>query len=185
MSFNSFFPTVVKTLGYNTTVTLVMTCPPFLAAGIAGICTGISSGHFHERTWHITAGLLVAIVGFVVAASDMSTAARYTACFIFPIGTYAVNAVIIRWAASTCAQTREKKAVALAMLNVAGQLGYIYGPYMWPKSDGPRYAMGFGASAGFCVLCMGTVWAMRWVLRRDNARIKMGAVGEEVKLYGY
>jgi MFS family permease len=26
--FNSFFPTVVKTLGYSTTVTLVITCPP-------------------------------------------------------------------------------------------------------------------------------------------------------------
>jgi hypothetical protein len=25
--FNSFFPTVVKTLGFSTTVTLVMTCP--------------------------------------------------------------------------------------------------------------------------------------------------------------
>ena len=176
---------MVKTLGYNDTITLVMTCPPFLLAGIAGILTGISSGRFHERTWHITVGLLLAIVGFIIAASEMSTAARYTACFIFPVGAYAVNSVIIGWASSTLAQTKEKKAVSLAMLNVAGQFGYIYGPYMWPKSDGPRYAIGFGASAGFCLLAIGTVWVMRWVLKRDNKRIRMGAGGgEDVKLYG-
>lgn len=104
---------VVKTLGFNTTITLVLTCPPFIFAGIAGICFGWSSGRFHERTWHITAGLSVAVVGFAVAASTLNTAARYVACFIFPMGAYAVNSVIIGWASSTLSQTKEKKAVGL------------------------------------------------------------------------
>jgi multisubunit Na+/H+ antiporter MnhG subunit len=76
----------------------------------------------HERTWHITIGLLVAIVGFVIAASTLNTAGRYLACFIFPIGAYSVNSVIIGWASSTLSQTREKKAVVLAMTNVGGQV---------------------------------------------------------------
>jgi hypothetical protein len=66
----------------------------------------------HERTWHITGGLLVAIVGFVIAASTLNTAGRYLACFIFPIGAYSVNSVIIGWASSTLSQTKEKKAVS-------------------------------------------------------------------------
>ncbi|KAJ3546755.1 hypothetical protein NM208_g1851 [Fusarium decemcellulare] len=140
---------VVKTLGFNTTITLVMTCPPFIFAGAAGIFFGWSSGRLHERTWHITVGLSVAIAGFVLAAATMNTAARYVACFIFPMGAYAVNSVIIGWASSTLSQTKEKKAVVLAMTNVGGQIGYIYGAYLWPKSDGPRYGIGFGASAGF------------------------------------
>lgn len=65
----------------------------------------------HERTWHITGGLLVAIVGFVIAASTLNTAGRYIACFIFPMGAYSVNSVIIGWASSTLSQTKEKKAV--------------------------------------------------------------------------
>lgn len=77
----------------------------------------------HERTWHITGGLLVAIVGFVIAASTLNTAGRYVACFIFPIGAYSVNSVIIGWASSTLSQTKEKKAVVLAMTNVGGQIG--------------------------------------------------------------
>lgn len=114
---------VVKTLGFNRTITLVLTCPPFLFAGAAGIMTGWSSGRLHERTWHITAGLSVAIVGFVIAASTMNTAGRYIACFIFPVGAYSVNSVIIGWASSTLSQTKEKKAVVLAMTNVGGQVG--------------------------------------------------------------
>lgn len=87
--------------------------------------TGWSSGRLHERTWHITAGLSVAIVGFVIAASTMNTAGRYIACFIFPVGAYSVNSVIIGWASSTLSQTKEKKAVVLAMTNVGGQVGIL------------------------------------------------------------
>ncbi|KAM5344627.1 hypothetical protein ACJ41O_013162 [Fusarium nematophilum] len=183
-SFNSFFPTVVKTLGFNTTITLVMTCPPFIFAGAAGICFGWSSGRFHERTWHITVGLGVAIAGFILAACTMNTAARYVACFIFPMGAYAVNSVIIGWASSTLSQTKEKKAVVLAMTNVGGQIGYIYGAYLWPKSDGPRYGIGFGASAGFALCSILCAWMIRILLIRENRRIR-ASTSEHVNLYGY
>lgn len=102
---------MIRTLGFSDTVTLLMTCPPFIFAGAAGIAFGWSSGRLHERTWHITAGLLIAIVGFVLAAATLNTAARYVACFIFAMGAYSVNSVIIGWASSTLSQTKEKKAV--------------------------------------------------------------------------
>ncbi|RYO97862.1 hypothetical protein DL763_002530 [Monosporascus cannonballus] len=183
-SFNSFFPTVVKTLGFNTTITLVLTCPPFLFAGAAGILWGWSSGRYHERTLHITAGLSIAIVGFAVAASTLNTAARYIACFIFAMGAYSVNSVIIGWASSTLSQTKEKKAVVLAMTNVGGQIGYIYGAYLWPKSDSPRYAIGFGASAGFALLSIACAWAIRILLIQENRKIR-ASTRENVNLYGY
>ena len=183
-SFNSFFPTVVKTLGFNRTITLVLTCPPFLFAGAAGIMTGWSSGRLHERTWHITAGLSVAIVGFVIAASTMNTAGRYVACFIFPVGAYSVNSVIIGWASSTLSQTKEKKAVVLAMTNVGGQIGYIYGAYLWPDTDSPRFGIGFGASAGFALLSIACAWAIRVLLIRENKKLKE-STDEHINLYGY
>ncbi len=183
-SFNSFFPTVVKTLGFNTTVTLVMTCPPFLLAGATGIFFGWSSGRLHERTWHITTGLMVAVLGFTIAASTLNTAGRYVACFIFPMGAYSVNSVIIGWASSTLAHTKEKKAVVLAMTNVGGQIGYIYGAYLWPKTDSPRYATGFGASAAFAFCSICCAWWLRILLKRENERIKQ-STNENVNLYGY
>jgi len=183
-SFNSFFPTVVRTLGFNRTITLVLTCPPFLLAGAAGIFTGWSSGRMHERTWHITIGLLVAIVGFVIAASTLNTAGRYIACFIFPMGAYSVNSVIIGWASSTLAQTKEKKAVVLAMTNVGGQIGYIYGAYLWPDYDEPRYGIGFGASAAFALCSIGCAWVIRFMLIKENRKLR-ASTNEHVNLYGY
>lgn len=107
-----------------------MTCPPFIFAGAAGIAFGWSSGRMHERTWHITGGLTIAIIGFAMAAATLNTAARYVACFIFAMGAYSVNSVIIGWASSTLSQTKEKKAVVLAMTNVGGQVRCSYAnPY--------------------------------------------------------
>ncbi|KAK2812285.1 hypothetical protein FQN49_008387, partial [Arthroderma sp. PD_2] len=182
--FNSFFPTVVKTLNFNTTITLVLTCPPFLFAGAAGILFGYTSGRYHERTFHITAGLATAIVGFVIAASTLNTVGRYIACFIFPIGAYSVNSVIIGWASSTLSQTREKQAVVLAMTNVGGQIGYIYGAYVWPKSDSPRYGIGFGSSAGFAFCSIICAWWMRYLLKKENKRMRETATAT-TNFYGY
>ena len=89
----------------------MLTCPPFIVAGAAGIFTGWSSGRLHERTWHITVGLTTAIVGFIIAPSTLNVPARYVSCFIFAVGAYSVNSVIIGWASSTLSQTVEKKAV--------------------------------------------------------------------------
>lgn len=175
----------MKTLGFNTTLTLILTCPPFLFAGAAGIFFGWSSGRFHERTWHITTGLAIAVVGFVTAASTLNVAGRYVACFIFPMGAYAVNSVIIGWASSTLAQTKEKKAVVLAMTNVGGQIGYIYGAYLWPKSDSPRYGIGLGASAGFAVCSIACAWWMRVLLIKENKKLIASAVEGKMNLYGY
>lgn len=82
----SQFPTVVETLGFNTTVTLVLTCPPYLVAGAVTIAVSWSSGKFNERTWHITISKTVAVIGFAIAPATMSLAGRYVAMCIFTIG---------------------------------------------------------------------------------------------------
>lgn len=87
-SFNQFFPTVVKSLGYGTTMTLVLTAPPSLVAGVVGIAVGISSGKFNDRTWHITVMMGIAVVGFVISATTLNVPARYISCFLFASGTY-------------------------------------------------------------------------------------------------
>lgn len=64
------------------------------------------------------------------------------------------------------------------------QIGYIYGAYLWPKSDEPRYAIGFGASAGFAFLSILCAWWIRVLLVRENRRIR-ASTSEHVNLHGY
>ena len=69
--FKNFFPTAVNTLGFNTTITLVLTCPPYLIAGIISVFWSASSGKRNERTWHITVAKAVAVFGFVLGCATL------------------------------------------------------------------------------------------------------------------
>ncbi|OJJ36354.1 hypothetical protein ASPWEDRAFT_108783 [Aspergillus wentii DTO 134E9] len=126
--FKNFFPTAVETLGFNTTITLVLTCPPYLIAGIISVFWSWSSGKYNERTWHITSAKAVAIVGFVLGCATLNTGARYFAMVIFSIGTYAVNSIVLGWVSSTCGQTREKKAASLAIVNTIANVSFVWTP---------------------------------------------------------
>ena len=172
--FNSFFPTVVKTLGYSTTITLVLTCPIYIVAGIFSIGLGLSSGRFNERTWHITLGMVIGAIGFIIAASTLQTGARFVALFLFSMGAYSANSVILGWVSATCGQTPEKKAVALSIVNCVSMASFIYTPYLYPSSDGPRYLMANAANASFCVGVTICTWAMRAWLIRENKKIREG-----------
>ena len=68
-------------------MTLVLTAPPSLVAGVVGICVGISSGKFNDRTWHITVMMGIGTIGFVISAVTLNLPARYISCFLFASGT--------------------------------------------------------------------------------------------------
>ncbi|TDZ49615.1 putative transporter [Colletotrichum trifolii] len=147
--FKNFFPTAVETLGFDETVTLVLTCPPYLIAGIISIAWSWSSGRSNERTW-----------------------------------TYAVNSIILSWVSATCSQTKEKKASSLAIVNCIAVSSFIWTPYMWPKSDEPRYTMAMSTSAALSVATAAGAWAMRVWLKRENKKIRRSE-NEDVLFYAY
>ncbi|KAL5439227.1 hypothetical protein PMIN07_010712 [Paraphaeosphaeria minitans] len=171
-SFNQFFPTVVSSLGFSTTITLVLTAPPSLVAGIVGIAVGISSGKFNERTWHISAMMGLATVGFIISAVTRNVAARYISCFLFASGVYSVNSVVLGWVSGTLGQTPEKKAVSLSMVNMVSMASFIYTPYLYPKSDGPKYVTAMSANASFAFATVAAAWAMRVWLQTQNRRLQ-------------
>lgn len=127
-SFRIFLPTLIDTLGFSRTVTLVLTCPPYILAGISSIFGGLSSGRFNERTWHITIIKSMSILGFVLACATLNTGARYFAAFVFVAATYPVSPLILSWTGITCGQTSEKRAASLAAVNTLSSLSLIWTP---------------------------------------------------------
>lgn len=170
-SFNQFFPTVVKSLGFNTTITLVLTAPPTLVAGAVGILIGISSGKYNDRTWHITVMMGIAMVGFIISATTLNIPARYVSCFLFASGVYSVNSVILGWVSGTLGQTPEKKAVSLSIVNVVSMASFIYTPYLYPASDGPKYVIAMSSNASFSAACIAAAWALRVWLQVTNRKL--------------
>lgn len=182
--FKNFMPTVVETLGFNSTITLVLTCPPYLLATFTSVAVSWSSGHFNERTWHVTISKLLAIAGFAVACGTLNIGARYFAMILFVAATYGVNNINIAWVAATLGQTDEKKAVSIAMANTLGNLASVYTPYLWPDSDAPRFATAMYASIGFSAGVIILAWVMRFDLARQNKKLRAADPGV-VNLYAY
>ncbi|KAK7911212.1 major facilitator superfamily domain-containing protein [Apiospora marii] len=110
LTFNYFLPTVISALGFSDQKAMLLACPPYICAALAGIVVAWSSGRFHERSWHITGCLCVAGLGFVAAAATLNPAGRYVACFVFPVAGYSTIPLVTSWGAATLSQTPEKKA---------------------------------------------------------------------------
>jgi hypothetical protein len=163
---------VVKTLGFNTTITLVLTCPPYLIAGFITIAVSWSSGKFNERTWHITISKAVATAGFIAAFATLNLAGPYVAMVIFTIGTYGVNSLILGWCASVCGQTKEKKAAAVSIVTVIMVSSFVWTPYLWDPKDEPRYTPALGASAAFSMGTAACAWVAKIVMVRRNNKLR-------------
>lgn len=60
----------------------------------------------------------------------------------------------------------EKRAVAIALINSLGNSASIYGVFLWPASDAPRYIPGFSATTVwmFALGCLALL--MQWLTKR-------------------
>lgn len=170
--------------GFKSTIALLLTAPPYFVSGILGIPFAWSSGRFNERTWHITAGLGLAVIGFAISSATLNVAARYTSTFLYATGAYGVGSIILGWVSNTLSQTPEKKAVAYSLVNVTANVAYIYCAYLWPSSDGPRYIMGFSTMIAFAVTSIMCAWVMRVWLIHVNKKIRESE-DERVAVYAY
>jgi trans-2-enoyl-CoA reductase len=41
-------------------------------------------------------------------------------------------------------------------------------PYLWPKSDGPRYVIALGSSAGFSMATAALAWVAKTIMIKRN-----------------
>lgn len=66
-------------------------------------------------------------------------------------GLWSTNGLALSYASSTfSSMPRETRAVALAFVNAMGNLAQIYGAYLFPSKDMPKYLLGFGVISGMC-----------------------------------
>jgi hypothetical protein len=57
-------------------------------------------------------------------------------------------------------------------ITVLSQLGNIWSPYFFPKSDGPRYVMAMLLMMGFSILSIACCIVMKISLKRANAKLR-------------
>lgn len=81
-------------------------------------------------------------------------------------GLWSTNGLSLSYASSTFASMpQETRAVSLALVNALGNLAQIYGAYLFPSNDAPKYILGFGVISGMCAFGV-IVYAVAHVLLR-------------------
>lgn len=69
-------------------------------------------------------------------------------------------------------ETKEKKSASIAIVTTIMNASFIWTPYLWPKSDEPRYAIAMGASAGFSLATFLLAWLAKFMLMRRNNKLR-------------
>lgn len=179
LSFNAFFPTLSATLGYSSTVSLLLCSPPWVFATCVAFFMSRHSDATGERFGHIAIPLLVGIAGFMMAMATMNTAVRYLSLFLMA-QSYTSFVVYWAWVSNSIPRPASKRAVALAFINAFSSLGNIAGSYVWPKSWGPSYWNSYAICIGSGALCIVMSWIFRRHLVQLNREIEARKIEEGV-----
>jgi hypothetical protein len=67
----------------------------------------------------------------------------------------------------------ETRAISLALVNAMGNLAQIYGSYLFPAEDAPKFLRGFGAYAGLLALGAGIYTVAFFLLRKSPFKSKI------------
>lgn len=184
--FNYFYPSIVE--GFNLgsrTITLACTAPPYIVAALVSYGLAWSSDRRKERGFHIIVPVMVAIIGFIISVATLGIPARYVASFLFVTGVFCANPVVFSWAASTINDTAQKKACAMAIINLSGQFGNIWSPYFFKANDSPQYSKAMVLLMVFSILEITLCSLMKWILSRANRKlvIEGESTGVDPNLY--
>nr|GAT52274.1 tartrate transporter [Mycena chlorophos] len=154
--FGPFFPTLVKTLGFDTTKTLLLTAVPYLLSALLCSANAWHADKIGERFFHVTVLWWILILGYIIAMSTMLFPVRYFAMFLMASssGAFALQLV---WVAN-----------AVPRPPAITNLGSCVNAFMWPTMFGPSYRKSMGASIGCVLLALILAVVIRQILVRRN-----------------
>ncbi|KAJ5712382.1 nicotinamide mononucleotide permease [Penicillium malachiteum] len=172
----NFLPTIVDTLGYDETMTLVLTAPPYLFACFYFYFLSWWSDRTGALYWPIILSLALGVVGFVVSLATTNTGARYFAIMLFPSATIGPQIPIYKTLSLHMARPYPKRAAGVALLNAIGGTSNVWGSYLW--TEGPRFYPGFGMCIGVIVAFIFTITGYEWYIISENKKLN----GDEVQV---
>jgi hypothetical protein len=163
-----FYPTLVKGLGYTSTAAQYMTIPIFGVAFVSTAITGyIADRNSRWRGVFLGAWMSVAMICAVIICAVYDFKARYALLVIMASGLWASNGLALSYASVTfVAMPNETRAISLAFVNAMGNLAQIYGAYLFPTADAPKYLMGFGVISGLCLTGVASYLCLHVLLKK-------------------
>ena len=153
-----FIPSLVKTFGWTGNTAQYYTIPAYAFALVCILVCCFTADRL-KTIWPVLASLSgFGFVFFVATTAATDGMTRY-ALAIFAFGAiYGCSPLCKTWISHVLGYPAEKRAVAIALINAIGNGSSIYGSFLWPSRDSPRYLIGFGTTTAWMgMLSVGTV----------------------------
>jgi len=170
LSFVNFFPTLTQTLGFSTTVSLLLAAPPWIFSAIVLLFNARHADRSGERYLHLAVPWWGVIIGFIMALSSFKTGPRYVSMFLMASG-YAGFALTLVWVSNAIPRPPAKRAAALAIVNGFGNIGNLIGSFAWKAAWGPGYHQSLIISLAALVLASFLSLIIRQLLVRKNKEL--------------
>ncbi|KAI1480845.1 MFS general substrate transporter [Daldinia eschscholtzii] len=170
-TFQYFFPTILQTLGYGNIETLLLTAPVWAVCFLVSLVVTYTSGRFADRSIHIVCLILISAAGNIIVVATLNKAVRFFALFLLPMGAVPAYQIILAWVANSFPRPLVKRSACISFANMVGNSANIYGTYMYPAADGPRYLTGGAATAADALLVAVLAIIARFVLQAQNRKL--------------
>lgn len=177
-----FYPTLVEGLGYSGPMVQYMTIPIYGAAFVLTLFVAYFSDKFVRlRGVFLSILLLSAAIFSVVVVVNYDYTTRYAMLCLMALALWAGNGLALSYAATTLSDKDSKtRGVGLALINALGNFAQIYGSYLFPTKDAPKYLMGFGVVTGMCFLGFVNYMILSiYVFKKFHRSHLRGSDGEE------
>ncbi|TRM62229.1 major facilitator superfamily domain-containing protein [Schizophyllum amplum] len=156
-SISAFLPTFIKSWGYSSATTQLLTVPPYAVAATVLTLLAAISDRLQSRGPIMAGASAVGGIGYALLLSvKENNHVKYFAAFCICAGTYTTIGTIIAWYAHNLG-SETKKATGIPMFMAIGQCGSVLGSHLFPASQGPDYVKGFAVSCALqflAVLCI-------------------------------
>ncbi|KAF8529691.1 major facilitator superfamily domain-containing protein [Hysterangium stoloniferum] len=167
LSFTVFFPSLTATLGFSTTITLLLAATPWLLAAVTCMLNALSADRTGERFMHITFWLCIGIVGYIIPMVTNSFGGRFFSLFLLGVSATGYPLWVV-WVVNSVPRPPTKRAAAIGLTNGFGTLGLFFGSFVWKAEWGPTYHKSMLIGLGSSVLFIAVAFLVRQILIREN-----------------
>lgn len=179
-SIANYFPTLVASLNFNNTISLLLTAPPYILAG--AVYYGIMFYSDRKNTVYpiILICVAISVAMYIVPMSTLNVGARYFSMVILPFASVGPQLLLYKTINLHLARPVSKRAAASALVNAIGGTSNIWASYLYYAP--PHFYAAFGTLMGSGLALAATVTVYRWLVLRENRRLDSGDTDEIAKV---
>ncbi|KAL0572339.1 hypothetical protein V5O48_009629 [Marasmius crinis-equi] len=175
-----FLPIILGGLDFNTTQSLLLTCPPFAASCFTAMFFAWISDRSKHRSGFIVMQCLVTITGGCMTAFADSIAVRYTGLnLLHVLWLPRVHSWNIGGANNVSSQS--KRSVQSALTIAVGGLGGVIASTVFREQDSPKYVPGLWVTIGLQIVCILLTLLLSLHFYRKNRLAEQGRLSEPLE----